>query len=439
VVDQLKRYIQEKNLFTRHDRVLIAVSGGLDSMVLFHLMKQLEVEIAVAHCNFQLRGNESDQDEAFVREHGEKWRIPFFCKRFETNNYATENKISIQMAARELRYAWFDELMEGKGFTKLATAHHFNDSIETMILNWTRGGGIEGLRGIPAKRGNIIRPLLFATREEINNYAAEHAITWREDISNLTDDYQRNFIRHQVVPLLKRLNVSLEHTIRESAIRMEDEWAFYQKSVADWKALFLKMEGGVIKINKAGFVQPAHGASLLWQTIRSVGFSYHQCQDALEIRDHQPGKQFLSATHKLVVDRENFIVTQREDDWTEIIIHHVQHQVTLGPWVLEINVATEIKSSDSLSIAVVDADKLEFPLRWRKWKAGDMFFPLGMNHHKKISDFLIDRKISMGEKDSVTVLESAGEIVWVAGHRIDNRFKLTADTQNALAFSLRLR
>ncbi len=437
MVDKLKRYIVEKNLLSPHDRILMAVSGGLDSMALLHLMKQLDVEVAVAHCNFQLRDEDSDEDEAFVRAYCAKWNIPFFCKRFETNNYATAHKISIQMAARELRYAWFEELMAGKGFTKLATAHHFNDTIETMIINWVRGAGIEGLRGIPSKRGNIIRPLLFATREEINTYAAEQAITWREDISNLTDDYQRNFIRHQVVPLLKRLNVSLENTLRESGIKMEDEWAFYLKSVEDWKKKFVMVEGEVIKINKDGFNHPSYGASLLWQSLKSMGFSYEQCVEALEIKDKQSGKHFLSSTHKLVVDRSCFIVTQLEGEWNEIIIQQDHHRITLGPWVLDISDSSDIKPSDNPNIAVVDADKLDFPLLWRKWKPGDTFFPLGMNHNKKISDFLIDRKISVGEKDSVTVLESAGKIVWVAGHRIDNRFRLTPDTRRAITFLLK--
>lgn len=439
MVDKLKRYIDEKHMLSPQDRVLIAVSGGLDSMVLLHLMRQMDVDVAVAHCNFQLRDEDSNEDEVFVRVYCEKWNIPFFCKRFETNNYATTNKISIQMAARELRYAWFEELMEGKGFTKLCTAHHFNDAIETMIINWVRGAGIEGLRGIPSKRGNIIRPLLFATREEINEYAAEQTITWREDMSNLTDDYQRNFIRHQVMPLLRRLNVSLENTIRESVSKMEDEWAFYLKAVEDWNKKFVLTEGEVIKVDKEGFGHPSHRPSLLWQNLKSMGFSYEQCVEALEIKDKQSGKQFLSATHKLVIDRDYLIITLLEIGWDEIIIQQDQYRATLGPWVMDISASSEFKPSDDPARAVVDADNLDFPLIWRKWKPGDTFFPLGMNHHKKISDFLIDNKISVGEKDAITVLESAGKIVWVAGHRIDNRFKLTPGTRKALTFSLRSR
>jgi tRNA(Ile)-lysidine synthase len=436
VIDKLKRFIDEKNLLSRHDRVLVAVSSGLDSMALLHLMKQLDVDVAVAHCNFQLRGEDSDLDEEFVRMHCEKFKVPFFCKRFETNNYATENKLSIQMAARELRYAWFEELMEGKGFTKLATAHHFNDSIETMLLNWVRGAGIEGLRGIPTKRGNIIRPLLFATREELISYVAEHQITWREDISNQTDDYQRNFIRHQVIPQLKRINGSLENTIRESVNKVDEEWAFYQKSVEDWKEKFVVEDVGVIRISKEGFLHPTHGPSLLWNSIKSFGFIYEQCKEAYEIKDHQSGKQFLSSSNKLVVDRDYFIVTPQGNHWNEIRIEKDQSQATLGPWTLAIAESKEMKPSNNPREAVLDADKLAFPLRWRRWQPGDYFVPLGMTHRKKISDFLIDRKISVGEKDSVTVLESAGEIVWVAGHRIDNRYKLTSVTKRALIFLL---
>jgi len=438
VIEKLKWFIEEKNLLGHHDRVLVAVSGGLDSMALLHLLRQLNVDMAVAHCNFQLRGDDSDQDEEFVRLHCEKIRVPFFCKRFDTNNYATHNKFSIQMAARELRYAWFDELMEGNEFIKLATAHHFNDSMETMMLNWVRGAGIEGLRGIPSKRRNIIRPLLFATRDEIIGYVADHQITWREDISNQTDDYQRNFIRHQVIPPLKRINISLENTLRESVNKMEDEWAFYQKSVDDWKTKFMIQEGDVIKVSKDGFHHPAHGASLLWNSLKAFGFSYEQCGEALEIKNKQSGKQFASSSHKLVVDRAYFIVTPKENHWREISIQIDQNQVTLGPWKLDIRQSPDLKPSDRANEAVVDADKLHFPISWRKWMPGDYFFPLGMTHRKKISDFLIDRKISVGEKDSVTVLESDGEIVWVVGHRIDDRFKLTSVTKRALTFLVSL-
>ncbi len=437
MIERLNRYIKEKNLIKPHDRVLIAVSGGIDSMVLLHLLSQLDVEVAVAHCNFQLRGDDSDQDEEFVRLHSEKLGVPFYCNRFDTNNYAIENKLSIQMAARALRYTWFDSLMYSNGFSTLATAHHFNDSIETMLINFVRGAGLEALRGILPSRGPIIRPLLFATRDEINTYAADHFIKWREDISNQTDDYQRNFIRHKVVPELKRINASLENTIRESLIKVEDEWSFYLNSLAEWKSKFVSLERDTIYVSKEGFIHPAHGPSLLWQHLKSMGFSYEQCAEALMIKDGQSGKQFLSGSHKLVVDRDYFIVTNLEKNWNDVLILKDQMQLTLGPWNMDIRVCgAEIKAIDNPLQAIVDADKLTFPLRWRKWLPGDYFCPLGMTHRKKVSDFLIDRKISVGEKDAVTVVESAGEIIWLVGHRIDDRFKLTQDTKRALSFLL---
>ncbi len=236
--------------------------------------------------------------------------------------------------------------------------------------------------------------MLFVTRDEINTYAADHHIAWREDISNQTDDYQRNFIRHQVVPQLKRINVALENTIRDSVIKVEDEWAFYEKSVGDWKAKFVIHEGDVIKVSKAGFHHPAHGASLLWHCARVSGFSYEHCREAFDIRDRQSGKQFLSATHKLVVDRDYFIITPQETHWSQVSIQINQAQAFLGPWRLDMRESSEPKPSDNLNEAVLDADLLVFPLKWRKWVTGDYFFPLGMTHRKKISDFLIDRKIS---------------------------------------------
>lgn len=435
MINKLKKYIVEKNLIHLQDRVLVAVSGGLDSMVLIHLLSQLEVDLAVAHCNFQLRDKESDRDEEFVRSYCEKHGISFFCKRFETNNYASEKGLSIQMAARELRYAWFGELLRHQGFTKLATAHHFNDSIETMLLNWTRGAGLDSLKGILPMRDNIIRPLLFATREEINVYASIHQITWREDISNQTDDYQRNFIRRQIIPQLKRLNVSLENTLRESHFRFEDEWSFYRKAVDKWKNKYVSQVGSQLKISKEGFLEQGHGASLLWQTIRDFGFGYQQAVEMVEALDKQPGKLFLAGDYKLVVDREFFILT-KEVILTEVVLEQGQSMATLGSVKMSIALTSLIKPSDNSRQATMDADLIKFPLIWRKWKHGDYFYPLGFPHRKKLSDFLIDQKVPVNLKDSVTVLESDGEIIWVVGHRLDNRYKLTSHTAQSITFTL---
>ncbi|MCU0368519.1 MAG: tRNA lysidine(34) synthetase TilS [Cyclobacteriaceae bacterium] len=436
VLDKLKHYIEEKNLINQHDRLLIAVSGGLDSMVLLQMLHRSGYEVAVAHCNFQLRGNDSDQDEEFVRQHCVRLNIPFFSKRFDTNNYASEHKLSIQMAARQLRYHWFSTLMSEKGYAKLATAHHFNDSVETVLLNWIRGGGIDLLKGILPIRENIIRPLLFATREELNHYAAENEITWREDISNQTDDYQRNLIRHQVIPQLKRINSSLENTLLESTRKIEGEIRFLENCLEAWKAQHIESENTITRISKSALSEPAYGASLLWRIIRDVGFAFHMCEEIIATLPGQPGKQFYNDTHRLVVDREYLLITKRIQVWNDNRIEENQSEVRMGDWHLKIDRDAALKPSELLNVAVLDSDKIQFPLQWRKWKIGDSFYPLGMNQRKKLSDFLIDNKVSMVEKDAVTVLECGGEILWVAGYRIDNRFKLTKDTKRAISFTL---
>lgn len=438
MLETLKQYIEQKKLIAPDDQILVAVSGGLDSMVLLHLLYTAGYKLGVAHCNFQLRGAESDGDEHFVKQYCARLGIPFFCTRFDTNNYATEHKLSIQMAARDLRYAWFNELLKKQGFAKLATAHHFSDSIETVLLNWAKGGGTESLRGIAPQRGNIIRPLLFATREQINQYAADNEITWREDISNQTDDYQRNFIRHQVIPQLKRINVSLENTLLASSWKIDSELAFLDKQYAAWKAANCEEVNGTLRIAKKVLTDHTIAASLLWRSVRELNLSFEMCEEVIQSLHAQSGKQFFSSTHRLVIDRDFLIITVITNHLPEVMIEYGQTEVTMGKRRLKIAYDVPVKPVLDSHVAVLDFEKTKFPLCWRTWKAGDYFHPLGMEQPKKLSDFLIDNKISLAEKDEVTVLESNGEIVWVVGYRIDNRFKLTTDTQKAICFILEL-
>jgi tRNA(Ile)-lysidine synthase len=433
VKDKFLKHLEELGLQPAADRLLLAVSGGLDSMVMLHLFATCGFSVGVAHVNFQLRGAESDEDEEFVKTWCEEHNIPFYVQRFQTNNYATERKLSIQMAARELRYAWFEELLENEGFRYVATAHHLNDSLETVLINMARGSGIEGMAGIPLKSGNRLRPLLFASKSEIENYAADESIAWREDSSNLTDDYQRNFIRHQVIPALKKVNPSLEDTFIETVSKIRGELTLLQHDLEVWKKTYWMVEGEIIRINKDGFL-PGESAARLWHGIKSFGFIYTQCGDMLRSLHGQSGKQFLTDTHKLVIDRDFLVITPWGNSVKEVVIETKQEKAVQGSYQMSIKPALELNPSSGPANAFLDADKLTFPLIWRKWRPGDYFFPLGMAHRKKISDFLIDNKISLGEKDSVTVLESGGEIVWVVGHRIDNRYKLTPETRNALSF-----
>lgn len=404
-------------------------------MVMAHLFQSCNYAFSIAHVNFQLRVEDSDRDEQFVNDWCNQNKIPFFSQRVETNNYATENKLSIQMAARDLRYSWFNELCDQNGFQYIVTAHHLNDSIETVLINLARGTGLEGLTGISAKSGNLIRPLLFATRTDLENYSAQHEVAWREDSSNATDDYQRNFIRHHVVPAFKKLNPSFEETIKETLSKIQSEFNLLESDLVVWRKENLFSENGILKIKKSG-LGFSDGAARLWHCIKNFGFRFSACEDIMIALHGQSGKQFLTHSHKLIVDRDFLELTLITDTWTEVSIEQEQSLATLGFWQMGIRTTNNTKPSGDLNEATLDSERLTFPLVWRKWRSGDSFCPLGMEHHKKISDFLIDQKVSVAEKDSVTVLESNGEIVWVAGYRVDNRFKITAHTKRVIAFQI---
>jgi tRNA(Ile)-lysidine synthase len=434
--EQFLNHIQKHELCQRGDKILLAVSGGVDSVVMLHLFKEAGFSVGVAHCNFQLRGKESDDDQAFVHALGEQWGVPVFVKRFDTQTYAWENNLSIQMAARELRYAWFDFLLSENHYQFLATGHHFDDSVETVLLNWIRGSSLEGLTGIPVKNKKVIRPLLFATRAAVKKYAAEKGIQWREDQSNLTDDYQRNFIRHQVIPKLKELNPSLEVTLHAGMEKLEGDLELLHFQVDSWRREYISIEGEKIAIAKRGFASILQAVPLLWRCIKEYGFNFEQAREIIHGLHGQSGKRFLSPTHQLVIDREHVILSPHENFWTETVIEQDQDGAILGPWEMGVEKTFSLEISKNSSLVKLDADKLKFPLRWRKWKSGDFFYPLGMDHKRKLSDFLIDNKVPLTDKDSVTVLESAGEIAWVVGYRIDNRFKITPQTRSALSFSI---
>lgn len=436
MVEQFLNHIDRQQLCLKSDLILLAVSGGVDSMAMLYLFREAGFRVGVAHCNFQLRGKESDGDEEFVRQVCKELNIPFFVSRFETEAYAWENTLSIQMAARELRYAWFEEVLRSHSYTWLATGHHFDDTMETILLNITRGSSTEGLAGIPAKNGNIIRPLLFATRKEIEKYAVRKGMVWREDLSNLTDDYQRNFIRHQILPRLKELNPSLELTWQNGIEKIQGDLAMLHIAMEDWRKKFVTESSAKTYIDKGAFTEMPQGASLLWRYCRNFGFNFEQAREVIQSLKGQPGKKFFSPTHLLVVDRDLIIITPLQQGWSETAIEKGQSTSVLGPWELRIDSLAEMVPVANESEAVLDGELLDYPLVWRKWRPGDSFHPLGMGHKKKLSDFFIDKKLSLADKEIVTVLESAGRIVWVVGHRIDDRFKLTSATSAITRFKL---
>lgn len=434
MVEQLLNHINRYALCKTTDKILLAVSGGVDSMVMLHLLREAGFSVGVVHCNFQLRGEESTADEVLVKASCQQSGVPFFVKRFDTAAYATANGISVQMAARDQRYAYFDNLLESEGYDHVATAHHNNDVVESILLNLVRGTGIDGFRGISAKKGRIIRPLLFANRKTILAYALRHQIGWREDASNASDDYQRNFLRHHVIPRLEELNPAFEDGFRDTHERLLGAREFMLEFLAKFRTAAVD-----VRDNNSTFVEIAKvrasksPAVLLWELIKDVGFNFDQCRKI--VADHQPGKLFNSPSHQLLVDRIHYIIERKQvSDFASVSIDEGQRWVGRPPFMLA---TREIEHRDfqlekDSTIAQLDADRLRFPLVWRRWQAGDYFIPLGMQQEKKLSDFLIDLKIPFNSKADITVLESDGDIAWVVGYRIGERFKVVADTRRIL-------
>lgn len=436
MLEQFLNHLSQNDLCKPTDRILLAVSGGLDSMVMLHLFKRANYPIGVAHCNFQLRGVEADQDEQFVKDACQSLGVPFFSKKFDTQAYAKENRLSIQVAARELRYAWFQQVMNDEKFDYLATAHHVNDSLETVLLKWVHGSSLESFAGIPVRNQKVIRPLLFATRNQLSEYASERSILWRNDSSNDSDDYQRNFIRQQVIPKLKEINPALESTFKHGLKKITGELEFLQSQLEQWKHDHVHNKDGQILIDKAALLNASFSDSILWRVVREFGFNIDQCHDMMQAMRSQPGKKFIGTSHLLTLDREHIIISPYDDAYEAVTIREKNESVVRGAWEITLE-RTKSKDISASPIEVsLDSDKISFPITWRYWQPGDSFYPLGMENRKKLSDFLIDRKIPLADKNGISVLESGGEIIWVVGHRIDNRYKITPETKSVIRFTV---
>ena len=424
-----------KHLASRKKQCLLTVSGGMDSMVMCHLFHQAGYPFAIAHCNFNLRGAESDGDEDLVRAIAAKYKVEIFVKSFATKEYATQKNISIQLAARELRYAWFEELRRDWKLDLIATAHHLNDNIETIIYNLIKGTGIRGLRGIPIRQEHIIRPILFASREEIEAYQKQHQLAFREDSSNADDKYTRNNIRHNLIPLMKEINPSLEKTLGDKIELFTELEAMYDKQVdKPVKGLFLQRKDDIyipiLKLKKT-----KNAATILFEYLKDFGFNAEQVEDILANLDNISGKQFI------IKDRRFFILTQlAQKDFTAQLIRKEDAEVKLPNATLKLTTINkeQLKITADKNTAFIDVSKLEFPLIVRHWKQGDYFYPFGMKmKKKKLKKFFIDQKIALNEKETIWVIESNQKIVWVAGHRMDERFKVLPGTEEILRVQLK--
>lgn len=405
-------------------------------MVMLELFHQSGFSIGIAHVNFKLRGEESDGDEALVKRVCQQKNIPFYTTHFSTKDYAKEKGISVQMAARELRYNWFATLGEQYNYEWIATAHHLNDSIETALFNWTNAASLAGLGGITAQHGKIIRPLLFAKRKELEDFATEHSVIWRDDSSNDSDVYKRNFIRHQIIPKLKELNPSLESSFMRGQRKLQGELSFLNYAFQQWKNQFVTTENNVVSIDKNGFKEIDGAAIILYKVAEPFGFNFDVCEEVIQVLHEQSGKRFLSASHQMIVDRSKLLISKQVDELEAVLIEKGQSDAFLGNWHLKISAGAKQAPINDFNVAMLDFARLQFPLKWRQWQAGDTFYPLGMKGSKKVSDLLIDNKVSLVDKAKVTVLTSGEEIIWVVGHRLDERFKLNESTKEVLILTL---
>lgn len=430
--DRFVDFIQSNNLFSESDKILLGVSGGIDSMVMLNLLRRSGFSIAVAHCNFSLRGEESDGDQQLVEHVCEEFGVKLHCIRFQTESFAIENKQSIQVAARNLRYAWFNKLCNEFGYTKIAIAHNRDDVAETVLLNLTRGTGIKGLTGIKPKNENVIRPLLFAGRDEITRYAIQNSVKFREDSSNASTKYARNRIRHNVLPELEKLNPSAKKSIAETAIHAQEALSLvenYLKKIR--KKLIIEKEKG-IQISIQKLRQEGNRKLFLIEELVPMGFSYDTIEDIIDSLDGQPGKVFYSVSHQLLRDRDFLIVAERNEIDTTVTLIDERSRSVCYPVNLRFSVETYDKTyiiPRSSNVAVLDYNKLTFPLTLRHWQPGDRFIPFGMDNFKKVSDFLIDQKVSLLDKDNVYVLVSGDDIIWIVGYRIDNRYRISDQTK----------
>lgn len=428
------KYIKEQKLIDPSDKILLAVSGGVDSVVLCKLLHQAKIKFAIAHCNFTLRGEESDVDELFVEELAELYNVAFHSISFDTNSFAKKNKLSVQVAARELRYKWFEEIKTQFNFTLIATAHHQHDSIETFFINLLRGSGIRGLHGILPKQGDIIRPLLFANKVEIETFAKKNKLKFRRDSSNETDKYLRNKIRHKLIPLLSTINPSANKNIADTIENLREVETIYLKSIEKKRLKIVEEKNGLVKINIKELQKLKSLSAYLFEYLYPLGFNSKIIDDILESLNSESGKQFFSGTHRLIKDRKYLIISTNDKiiDSKNINISVSQKEIKVGSNKIVFKKMVHSKKVDlkaSKDIAQVDFEKLKFPLQLRKWEHGDTFHPIGMKGKKKLSDFFIDQKFSLIEKENTMVLISDNTIVWVVGHRIDDRFKITDKTK----------
>lgn len=438
MLNEFKTFVQEALQLNKDGQYLLAISGGIDSVVMADLFYQSGFSFDIVHCNFRLRGAESDEDEAFVRNLAQSYGVKCIVKSFDTQKQADSRGVSVQMAARHIRYAWFEQLMQGSEYREIATAHHKNDVLETMVFNLVKGTGISGLRGIRHRQGHIIRPLLFTDKQQIRQYAQQHQLQWREDSSNAEDKYRRNFIRHEVIPVLEQINPNLFQTLEGTLERLIGAEALVKASCAQIRKKCLARRGDDYFLRTAQLMELPGLNVVMHEILKDFGLHYQQSATIARMlmdknKEAYVGKVFDSATHRVNLDREEIVISPLASRPKSVAseISEKEHSKKLDFCDLDMRVldASRYNIMPLANVAALDHEKLKFPLKLRKWQEGDSFYPLGMNCRKKLSDFMIDTKVPLNLKERVFVLTSGEDIVWVVGHRIDHRYRITDQTR----------
>jgi tRNA(Ile)-lysidine synthase len=460
LLEKFTAYIKQQNLFQPKDKLLLAVSGGADSIVLCELCKQAGYDFAIAHCNFQLRGEESERDENFVRGLGEKYNVEVLVKKFDTLEFAKQRSIGTQEAARGMRYIWFlnisaEKMQLNTGWHAtiypdtpkwwVATAHQLNDNIETLLMNFFKGTGIKGLRGISKTADmmlpNLIRPLLFATRKEIEQFATENSLSWVEDSSNASDKYTRNYFRNKLIPAIQLVFPEVESNLADNISRFKEVEMLYEQAVQLHKQKLIEEKRNEIYIPVLKLLKVKPLSTIVYEIFKEYNFSSHQTGEIIRLLKSESGKYIDSTTHRVLKNRNWLIISVNGSTLAQhILIEQGDKRIEFGDGLLNLKM---IKTADhklqrESNIAQIDTAEIKFPLLLRKWKQGDYFYPLGMQKKKKLSRFFIDQKLSLTQKEKVWVIESNKKILWVIGMRIDDRFKITDKTKEVLQISFSL-
>jgi len=438
-LNKFSSFMKERCGVENKERVLVGLSGGADSVALLHLLIKNNYNCEAAHCNFSLRGQESDEDEIFVKDLCEKWKIKLHCIKFDTYTYSKLHKISIEMAARELRYNWFDQLLKTTGIKHLATGHHGSDAIETFFLNLVRGTGIKGLKGIAWRNKHVIRPLLEVSSNDVLNYCQSNNLKFRTDSSNLETHYHRNKIRQDIIPVLEEINPSFFDTMQNNMAYLQEVEQILHAEIQRVKKQMVAETGEGILIPLKLINEHPQKQTILYEILRPYGFSGSIIKSVINSLAGIPGKQFFSPSHRLVIDRYNLILVANTQMCNNSYTIEGGQKLISEPLKLELR---QFKKTENYSFskenwkAHLDADLIDFPLTLRKAETGDRFQPLGMQQFKKISDFFIDKKMSLIDKEKTWLLTTNSDIIWIVGHRIDDRYKITTRTKNILEIVL---